>query len=342
MTWRWLQSLFGGSGRLRARDVAGCVIVGGNSGIVYQIYNGGDPPEPPSLPWERDLPAPGPFEMFNLLRWTTRLSPQLIGRERQKHDLLDWAASGRGLRIRLLSGPGGAGKTRLAAEVAQSLREAGWHAGFTSLENSVLRPISDKGLLLIVDYPEEWRAQMRALFQSAARIENPPAPVRVLLLSRQTIERWRDDIEQAGASALCDSYEVTIGPLDIQSATHLFRAVAARLAGNRRIAPPTLDDPAIAAWIERDPVRHALPLYTTAAAIHAVIEPADTLGLSGAQIITALVDRERRRLDAAGRSGGWGERAASRLAGLAALRRARRCRTPSSGVAAIGNRPAVA
>jgi hypothetical protein len=50
MTWRWLHSLFGGSGRLRARDVAGCVVVGGNSGIVYQIYNSGAPPESPSLP----------------------------------------------------------------------------------------------------------------------------------------------------------------------------------------------------------------------------------------------------------------------------------------------------
>ena len=215
---------------------------------------------------------------------------------------------------------GGAGKTRLAAEIAQTLRDNGWHAGFTSLEQSVRRPLSDKGLLLIVDYPEEWRTQIRALFQSAARMEATPAPVRVLLLSRQPMDHWRDDIAQAGASSLCDSYEVTIGPLETDAATRLIAAVAQRLAKDRGVEAPRIDDAAIQAWIERDPPLHALPLFATAAAIHAVTEPGETLGLSATQIITALVERERRRLDAAGRNAGWGERAASRLAGLAALR----------------------
>src|SRR5271169_6450648 len=100
---RWLRALFGGSSRLRARDIAGCVVVGGNSGIVYQIYNGGEPPEPPGLPWDPALPAAGPFEIFNLLRWTSRLSPSLIGREQHRQDLMDWAGEGAGLRVRLLT-----------------------------------------------------------------------------------------------------------------------------------------------------------------------------------------------------------------------------------------------
>ena len=193
---RGLRSLLGGPNRLRARGITGCVVVGGNSGIIYQNYDGSAPPEPPSLPWDNDLPAAGPFEIFNLLRWSSRLSRELIGRDREKQDLLDWAGSGQDLRIRLLTGPGGAGKTRLAAEVAETLRQAGWHAGFIRLENSVLRPLSAKGLLLIIDYPEEWRAQIRALLQSAAQMEAPPAPIRVLLLSRQPMDHWRDDIVQ--------------------------------------------------------------------------------------------------------------------------------------------------
>jgi len=144
---RGLRSLFGGGDRLRARDIARCIVVGGNSGIVYQIYNGGALPEPPSLLWDNDLPATAPFEIFNLLRWSTRLSQQLIGRDREKQDLLDWAGSGRDLRIRLLTGPGGAGKTRLAAELSESLRQAGWQAGFIRLENSVPRPLSAKGAI---------------------------------------------------------------------------------------------------------------------------------------------------------------------------------------------------
>ena len=96
--------------------------------------------------------------------------------------------------------------------------------------------------------------------------------------------------------------------------------MAERLADQRNSGRPRLDDAAIKRWVGRDPALHALPLYTMAAAIHTVLEPAETFGLSGAQIITALVERERRRLDAAGRNAGWGEHAASRLSGLAALR----------------------
>ena len=317
---RWLRSLFGGGSRLRANEIAGCVVVGGNSGIVYQIYNGGEPPEPPSLIWDPELPGAGPFEIFNLLRWSSRLSRELIGREGERQDLLDWAQGGaRGVRVRLLTGPGGAGKTRLAAEMAESLRENGWHAGFASLEKASRLPLSDDGLLLVIDYPEEWRPQSAPCFR-ARRNEAPPAPVRVLLLSRRPMDFWRDDIAQAGASSLCDSYEVTVGPLEAKPAVRLFRAVAERLADDRKRERLRLDDAAMKGWVERDPRLHALPLYTTAAAVHAVIEPGETLGLSGAEIISALVERERRRLDAAGRDAGWGERAASRLAGLAALR----------------------
>ena len=216
---RWLRSLFAGSSRLRASDVTGCLVVGGNSGIVYQIHNGVDPPAPPRLNWETDLPTGGPFKIFNLLSWKSRLSPVLIGRERQQQDLLDWATGGRDLRIRLLTGPGGAGKTRLAAEVAELLPKSAWHAGFVSLGKASPLPLSDKGLFIVIDYPEELPSQIRALFQTAAQIKDTPAPIRVLLLSRRPMEHWRDDIVQAGASSLCDGYEVSIGPLEPEPAT---------------------------------------------------------------------------------------------------------------------------
>jgi hypothetical protein len=173
---RWLSSLFGGANRVRARDIAGSVVVGGNSGIVYQIYNGGEPPEPPTLPWTPNLPATGPFLIFDLLSWKSRLSPSLIGREQHQQDLLSWATSGPDLRIRLLTGPGGAGKTRLAAEIAESLRKEGWHAGFTPIEAAKARPLSDKGLLLIIDYPEGWRPQIRACFRVPRDWRQHPPP----------------------------------------------------------------------------------------------------------------------------------------------------------------------
>ena len=81
----------------------------------------------PFLPW-RELPD-DPEAVFALLSWRARLAP-LAGRDKDKDTLLQWARQGRNARIRLLSGPGGVGKSRLAAEVAEALRAEGWTAGF--------------------------------------------------------------------------------------------------------------------------------------------------------------------------------------------------------------------
>jgi hypothetical protein len=50
----------------------------------------------------------------------------------------------RGLRIRLLSGPGGAGRTPLAAELAQSLRDDGCMPGSTPTPGSDSPPQEPK------------------------------------------------------------------------------------------------------------------------------------------------------------------------------------------------------
>jgi hypothetical protein len=76
----------------------------------------------------------------------------------------------------------------------------------------------------------------------------------------------------------------------------------------------------VEAWLNRDPNIYTLPLLITAAAIHFVDAPDATLSLEAVNIVEALVRRERMRLDLAGRNAEWGERAASRLIGLAALR----------------------
>jgi hypothetical protein len=110
---------------------------------------------------------------------------------------------------------------------------------------------------------------------------------------------------------------VSIGPLHAQAAIELFRVVVERLAA-RKVTE--VSDEAILQWLDQEPTLHLLPLYTIAAAIHAVLAPGERLQLNGARIVEALVDRERRRLDGAGQNAGWGEYAASRRAGLATLR----------------------
>ncbi len=317
--------LFGWISRLRARDIVGNVIVGGNSGIVYQVFGAGPPPAPPTIPWTEALPEAGsPFEIFNLLSWKSRLVTELHGREAEKRSLLEWARTGPRLRIRFLVGPGGAGKTRLAAEVAEAL--TGWHAGFAALERATTLPLSRSGLFIILDYPEAWPKEVESLLREAARMAPPPAPIRLLLLSRRPLSEWSRMIDDCGATTLCDAQEVGIGALPPETALSLFRDAAARLAAHRRRAAPVVDETAFLAWLRQEPDLHALPLFITAAAIHLVDEPANTLGLRAGKIVGELVERERKRLDAAGAAVGFRPSApaslggASRLVGLAALR----------------------
>ena len=307
-----------GRNRIDARRIDGIAVLGGNSGIMIQNFGGGAPPLPLTVPWAEALPASGaPFEIFNLLSWKSRLAPDLTGRGDEMSELRDWVQTGPKLRIRFLTGPGGAGKTRLAAELARSL--PGWNAGFAALDQATPLPLSQPGLLAILDYPEAWREQVRALLREAARIE-PPAPIRLLLLSRRPIAEWHEEIIACGASARCDAREIGVGPLDGASAAALFRTVAQRLAFHRKRNPPEIDAEALGHWLALRPDLHTLLLIATAAAVHFVDAPADTFDLTAADIVGALVERETMQLDLAGRNAGWGPKGASRLVGLAALR----------------------
>ncbi|MHB8623781.1 MAG: tetratricopeptide repeat protein, partial [Sulfuricaulis sp.] len=224
------------------------------------------------------------------------------------------------MRIRLLVGAGGSGKTRLAAEVAETLRLDGWHVGFSPLEQESCLPLSDRGLFLILDYPEAWREQVRRLLRKAARIEKLPAPVRIILLSRRSLDEWNEEILQCGASLLCDAVDVYLSALTSDEALALFQYVVARLAQHRHQAIPQFDDLAFRDWLAGQTGDYALPLLVTAAAIHFVDIAGNTFDLRGSEIISALVNRERTQLDRLGKNAGWGPQAASRLVGLAALR----------------------
>jgi hypothetical protein len=308
--------------RVATRDVVGGIVVGANSGLVYVTHGAEARSEPPSVHWQ-DLPSPGaPFEVFNLLQWNCRLAPRLTGRDAPMAALRMWADTGPKLRLRFLVGPGGAGKTRLAAELADALDKSGWFAGFGALDEGTTLPLSQRGLLVILDYPEASPHAVRTMLRKAARLREPKAPIRLLLLSRRPLSDWHDDIVQTGATLICDEQEVDIGPLDEDAAVSVFRQVSTRLAEHRGLPARVMDDTAVSEWLRHCPEVHALPLLVTAGAIHFVDEPADRLGLGlpAGHIVEALVRRERKRLDLAASACGWGEHAGSQLVGLGVLR----------------------
>src|ERR1700761_4727684 len=99
------------SNRATTRDVLGNVVIGDVNGILIQAVNSGPPPEPLYLPWHDPVAGTEFLDVFNLLSWRCRLAPVLVGRDEAFDGLLDWARNDqRAVAIRLLSGPGGAGK----------------------------------------------------------------------------------------------------------------------------------------------------------------------------------------------------------------------------------------
>jgi CHAT domain-containing protein len=92
------------------------------------------------------------------------------GREQEMADLRAWCLGEEPLRVRLYTGAGGMGKTRLALEAARALRAAGWRTGFLEPEalaspqeawTKVARP--GGRVLVVVDYAETRREMLLPL-----------------------------------------------------------------------------------------------------------------------------------------------------------------------------------
>ncbi|GAA0965034.1 hypothetical protein GCM10009555_003550 [Acrocarpospora macrocephala] len=186
------------------------------------------------------------------------------GRERELAGLRAWAnaedRSG-GVRVRLYTGPGGQGKTRLArafahdlagswviAVLADSLVGGGGQverAAFARLASGAER------LLVIVDYAETRAGQVLDLLRALAE---RGAPTRVLLLARSAGDWWQTLGDDLGELAyLADPGHVTALPvLDDsltarqQAFTHAvtqLRTALNRLSGPGRLSLPAVPEP---------------------------------------------------------------------------------------------------
>ena len=296
--------------------------------IVFRSFAvslaGGAAAEAPRLPEHdpSDIMRDGEPDLFSALRWDHGLAATLRGRDADLAAILDWADDGRAtVAARLVSGPGGAGKTRLAVEAARALRQRGWAAGLLRVgaESGRVIDAGDRapgaGLFLIVDYPEERLSVVEGLLRDVADATHPPIPLRFLLVSRRGFADW-----EAQARLLRGRFgrqEVaTPGPLSPEDALGTLAETAeafARVAG--RVVPP-LD--AARGWLAGDPNRR-LPLFAMAAGVHAVLTGRGDFALGAPELVVELAKRELDRVRPISQRAGLGERGLERLLALALL-----------------------
>jgi tetratricopeptide (TPR) repeat protein len=109
-----------------------------------------------------------------------------------------WLDSTAPVRLALITGAGGAGKTRLLLELCEDRRRAGWHAGFLPPglgEREGTKIAADpRPTLVCIDYAEARPTLGAELRRLTARAEH--RPLRVLLIARGAADRWRALIER--------------------------------------------------------------------------------------------------------------------------------------------------
>jgi len=298
-------------------DHSGIAVGGNNYGIlntgVLFVIVAGQMCQSLSILWRTPK-----ADDFQLLKWDASIT-KLHGREQELQKLYQWATTGEPIQAKFIIGEGGAGKSRLAMELGKLLQNEGWAAGKLDLDKEGEYALGEKGTLLIIDYPEENRENVRSFLKELGKAEDVGIPLRVLLLSRNNDDFWQNDLDESDASVFfAGQRQLYLRGLSGSSDPYKIFSEAWQTAGrifNSASVLPGEEEFLI--WLKKSPL-HSLPLFTIACAIQHHHAP-DTLTLNGSKIIDGLVRRELRRLRNESRSAGLGEKGLPRLLALAAL-----------------------
>lgn len=222
-----------------------------------------------------------------------------VGRDELLAHLMLWRERPDPLRVAVLAGAGGFGKTRTAVEVCVAAERAGWTAGFLALSDDrqldrVAALAAWPGRLLVaVDYAETRPGVVAELLASLYRRTHSP-PARVILVTRQG-STWME---------LLDLF--AIGDAKLELASLLRAADVVRLDRDvAEVGRLRLFETAVTAFSERlgytrlAPPRPELlaghfarPLYVLAAALLLTEDSSlDVDDLAADDILTAVLDR---------------------------------------------------
>ncbi|MBJ7417390.1 MAG: tetratricopeptide repeat protein, partial [Niveispirillum sp.] len=256
--------------------------------------------------------APNPFRRDILsaseLLTARHTTLSLRGREGEMETLLAWATTNSPFGVRLLTGPGGHGKTRLALELCRRLEQQGWRTGFLldrlpDLSNIRLADLFDdaRPTLITIDYAAGRMEDVRRFTELA---DEWGGRLRLLLVEREAGDWWsnRKSLpDPAGAllrgpACIPDPLEVPALPTGIPA--EVFAEAANHFAPLLGVPLDQVQTPGI--W----PEDLGLPLFARARALLAVEAARDGTKPPAAtqdDILDHLLSREQRVWRAAAR-----------------------------------------
>ena len=170
---------------------AGAVIGAVAGAFAPSVYDGVRERGVTREAWQASLENP------SLQSWARLLDPRrelvsFIGRKEELAVLVAWCEDEDAARLRIVTGQGGVGKTRLAVELADRMKKHGWTCervadGKEGEAITALRAVTRGRALLVVDYAET-RAELKQMLTALAGDQGDC--VRVLLLARSAGDWW--------------------------------------------------------------------------------------------------------------------------------------------------------
>ncbi|HEY1178824.1 MAG TPA: hypothetical protein VGF17_21940, partial [Phytomonospora sp.] len=200
------------------------------------------------------VPLPAEHSDWQLLLPRYAVVP-FQGRDEIRPGLLDWCRGPRAFDLAVITGEGGAGKTRLAAQICAEITAEGWDAGFIADDRLLPPPEVLRPTLLVVDYAEP-HAEAVGAFIRAMNGRGHGPPVRLLLVARTDVRdgRWWRDLN-ARSEGVADHLRPPVAPLNAVPLSIEDRAAHASAALAAFGAPAGTDLPGLDAPEYAHPMR---------------------------------------------------------------------------------------
>ncbi|MBF0629449.1 MAG: tetratricopeptide repeat protein [Magnetococcales bacterium] len=255
---------------------------------------------------------------------TTLLLPEsnavfLLGRSRELAELSAWCQKETPLSVRVMVGPGGMGKTRLAMEFCRHQRTLGWKGGFLKrgdLDAFLQKPdwnhwFPDGNTLIVLDDASWSSEHLKKWLDSLTVPQTGNSRLRLLLLERHAIEeggwfqqvfRSRLDGDWRRIALLDPANPVELAPLADDDRRPLLQAVVTVVGGRVQI-PRAGEDMAF----DRDLARtewwgHPLYLLMAGLEMRDRGEARPVLRLKKPELAVARAEREKSRIQEYGSS----------------------------------------